>query len=64
LAQEAFGVIAEKFSSPSAVGPTHVADFEEITDQEERDLIQRDAYERVMYLLEGLGYEDIRLNQW
>jgi hypothetical protein len=63
LAQEAFGVIAEKFSSPSAVGPTHVADFEEITDQEERDLIQRDAYERVMYLLEGLGYEDIRLNQ-
>jgi hypothetical protein len=60
LVQEALSILADKFSSPSAVGPTHVADFDEITDQEERERIQRDAFERVQYFLEGLGVEDIR----
>jgi len=32
-----------------------VADFEEITDQDERGLRQRDAFERVDYLLGQLG---------
>lgn len=60
LVQEALSILADKFSSPSAVGPTHVADFDEITDQEKRERIQRDAFERVQYFLEGLGVEDIR----
>ena len=60
LVQEALVVIADKFSSPTAVGPTHVADFEEVTDPADRDLVQRDAYERVQYLLEKLGFGDIR----
>ncbi|MGD8752085.1 MAG: hypothetical protein PVG14_11715 [Anaerolineales bacterium] len=51
LVREAMENIAEKFSSPSAVGPTHVADFEEISDPGDRELIQRDAYERVKHLL-------------
>jgi hypothetical protein len=55
LTQESLAYIAEKFASPSAVGPTHVADFEEVDDRAARELIQRDAYERVHYLLEGLG---------
>jgi hypothetical protein len=55
LVQEALRCIAEKFSSPSAVGPTQVADFEEIDDLAERELVQRDVYERVHYLLERLG---------
>lgn len=51
LAQEAVVNIAGKFASPEHVGPKHVADFEEITDAEERAVRQRDAYERVNALL-------------
>jgi hypothetical protein len=32
-----------------------VADFEEITDEEDRIQMERDAFERVNYLLQGLG---------
>jgi len=32
-----------------------VADFEELTDHEARDLLQRDAFERMGYLLAQLG---------
>jgi len=56
LVQEALTNLAEKFSSPSAVGPTHVVNFEEIDDLSERELIQRDAYERISYLLSNLGF--------
>lgn len=56
LAQEALGIIAEKFSSPESVGPVHVSNFEGITDTEEQEQIQRDAYERVQALLTGLGF--------
>ena len=55
LVKEGLRIIAKKFSSPSAVGPTHVADFEEIVDSSERDLIQRDAFERINQLLSELG---------
>ena len=55
IVQEALSNLAEKFKSPEAVGPTHVVDFYEITDTTERDLIQRNAYERVTYLLKNLG---------
>ncbi len=51
LAQEALSAIAEKFASPEHVGPRHVADFEEITNKEERDRVQRDAFERVNALI-------------
>jgi hypothetical protein len=51
LAREALAKIAEKFASPEHVGPKHVADFEEISDAEERDRVRRDAYERVRAFL-------------
>jgi hypothetical protein len=54
LVQEGLRFIAEKFSSPESVGPNHVADFEEVIDQEDRALIQRDAFERITYLLNRL----------
>jgi hypothetical protein len=57
LVQEALSNIAEKFSTPSAVGPTHIVNFDEIEDAAERELIQRDAYERINYLLVALGIE-------
>jgi hypothetical protein len=56
LVQQALGHLAEKFSAPSAVGPTHVANFEEIINPSERALIQRDAYELIDYLLKSLGH--------
>ena len=55
LVREGFKNIAEKFASPDHVGPTFVADFEEISDAEARAVTKRDAYERVQYLLRGLG---------
>ena len=55
LAVESLGIIAEKFSSPESVGPVHVVNFDEITNPEEREQIQRDAYERVRVLLSGVG---------
>lgn len=55
LAREGLLKIAGKFSSPEDMGPRFVADFEEVRDPEERAFLQRDAYERVNYLLKGLG---------
>jgi hypothetical protein len=55
LVREGLGKIAKRFASETHVGPKSVADFEEITDVEEREMIQRDAYERVNYILEKLG---------
>ena len=55
LVREGLKKIAEKFLSVEHVGPKSIADFEEETDPEERVRLQRDAYERVNYLLERLG---------
>ena len=55
LVQEGLHFIAEKFSSPESIGPTYIADFESTFDPEDRALLQRDAYERVNYLLNELG---------
>jgi hypothetical protein len=54
LVKEGLKNIAEKFSSPDAVGPTHVVNFEEITDLSARELLQRDVFERIQFLLEIL----------
>ncbi|MCU0572693.1 MAG: hypothetical protein MUC41_06825 [Syntrophobacteraceae bacterium] len=55
LVREGLHKIAKHFASASHVGPTAVADFEEVADSEEREMIQRDAYERVSYVLAKLG---------
>lgn len=55
LVREGLRSLAEKFASPTHVGPKFVADFEELSDPEARALVQRDAYERVQHLLRGLG---------
>ena len=54
LVKEGLEIIKEKFASPDHVGPKHIADFEEITDEEERARIQRDAFERISYLINEL----------
>lgn len=55
LVKEGLLKIGAKFASPSHVGPKWVAEFYAITDREERERVQRDAYEQVSYLLEKLG---------
>ena len=54
LVQEGLRNIANEFASPQHIGPKFVADFDELTDPDERALRQRDAHERVRYLLEKL----------
>lgn len=55
LVQEGLRKIGEKFASPDHFGPRSVATFLEVTDAEERDILQRDAFERVHHLLSELG---------
>ncbi len=54
LVREGLQKIAAKFSSEKDFGPTSVAEFEGIDAPEERERIQRDAYERVNALLQKL----------
>jgi hypothetical protein len=56
LVQEGLKKIASHFQSEKHVGPKFVADFEELTDPEERAIRERDAFERVRYFLEKLGH--------
>ena len=51
LVMEGLRKIRSKFASSDAMGPTFVADFEEISDWDERARIKRDAFERVSDLL-------------
>lgn len=55
LVREGLQKLAGKFSSPQHIGPRFIADFEGVTDQEDRDFLQRDAYERVKYFIESVG---------
>ncbi len=55
LVREGLAKIAKHFASEKHVGPKCVADFQGITGTEERELLQRDAYERVHYVLNKLG---------
>lgn len=55
LVREGLGKIANHFASEKSVGPASVADFEDISNPEDRELLQRDAYERVSYILNKLG---------
>ena len=57
LVDEGLRILKEKFSSPEHVGPVFIGNFLEETDQEARERIQRDAYERVIALLESLGID-------
>jgi len=55
LVQEGLLKIAKHFSTIEALGPKFVADFEEADDQEERERITRDAFERMNAFLKRLG---------
>jgi hypothetical protein len=54
LVLEGLKKIAKNFASIKHFGPKFVADFEELIDSEERDILIRDAYERVSTLMKNL----------
>lgn len=54
LIHEGLTIFAEKFSSIDAMGPVSVTNFLDEDDPDARAAIQRDAYERVQYLLNAL----------
>jgi hypothetical protein len=56
LVREGLDKIAAAFASVDHVGPVSVADFEEVTDSEDRALLCRDAFERINALLEKVGF--------
>jgi hypothetical protein len=53
LVQEALAILDEKFESPEHVGPVHIVEFMDITDPDDRMRIQRDAYERINYIVKS-----------
>jgi hypothetical protein len=55
LVREGLTLLAKHFGSVDGVGPSHIADFAEISDAEERARVRRDAFERVQYVLDRLG---------
>lgn len=54
LVKEALGIFAEKFETVDHVGPRHAADFDENIDPGFREQRQRDAFERMQFLLKEL----------
>ena len=54
LIQEGLRKLAKNFASEKHTGPKFVTAFEEITDEEDRIQMERDAFERVNYLLQKL----------
>ncbi|MCK4343051.1 MAG: nucleotidyl transferase AbiEii/AbiGii toxin family protein [Phycisphaerae bacterium] len=55
LVREALANIRAAFESPYIHGPVFVASAEELSDPEERDIRERDAYERINAFLDELG---------
>jgi hypothetical protein len=54
LVIEGLGKIKNKFASVEHIGPKWVADFLEVTEIEDRDIIMRRAYEKINELLDSL----------
>lgn len=61
LVTEAIETLSDKFQSPEHTGPVQVVNFLEIEDVEERDRVQRDAFERVDNLIKNLRSIDADL---
>jgi len=54
LIHEGLAILSEKFSASDSVGPVFVTNFLDENEPETRAQIQRDAYERVQFLLKAL----------
>jgi len=57
MVQEGLQKIADKFKTENHIGPSHVAAFEDVGDPEEAEMLKRDVFERIQYLLSALNIE-------
>lgn len=55
LVKEGLAKIRKRFEKINSPGPVWVTNFEELDNPEDRELLQRDAFERVNALLDGLN---------
>jgi len=60
LVCEGLGKIKAKFKDIDAPGPVWLINFEDIDDEEEKERVKRDAYERVNAFLDTLGIEEFK----
>ena len=51
LVQDGLKRLGKRFASIDSIGPVHVAEFDGVTDPEERARVRREAFERTNYLL-------------
>jgi len=59
LVLEGLSKISGKFASVKYVGPTWVTDFLETTEEEDREIVMRRAYEKVNELLDTLNVKHV-----
>ena len=57
LVREGIGKIRTKFKDVESPGPVWVTNFEEIDDEEEKERVKRDAFERINAFLDALHIE-------
>ena len=57
LIREGLGKIKAKFESLDMIGPKWIVNFEEMEDDEEKDMLQRDSFERVNAFLDELNIQ-------
>jgi len=60
LVREGLGKIKAKFKDIDAPGPVWLINFEDINDEEEKERVKRDAYERINAFLNTLGIEEFK----
>jgi len=60
LVCEGLGKIRAKFKNINAPGPIWLINFEDFDDEEEKERLRRDAYERVNAFLDALGIEEFK----
>ena len=60
LLGKGLGKIKAKFKDINAPGPVWLINFEDIDDEEEKNRVKRDAYERINAFLDTLGIEEFK----
>jgi hypothetical protein len=58
LVKEGLGKIKAKFKDVNSIGPKWIVTFQDSSDEEEKEMIRRDAYERINAFLDKLGIEE------
>jgi len=60
LVKEGLGKIKAKFKDVNSIGPAWITIFQDTGDDEEKELIKRDAYERINTFIDKLGIKEYK----